>query len=97
MQIHDSVLDLIGNTPLVRLNKVTEGIVPEGVIVAAKVEYVNPGGSVKDRIAVLALTDPPKRNAMSLTLRKELMACLQKLESLDEADAIIITGYENAR
>ena len=48
--------------------------------------------SVKDRIAVLALTDPPKRNAMSLTLRKELMACLQKLDSLDEADAIIITG-----
>lgn len=51
MQIHNSVLDLIGNTPLVRLNKVTQGIVPEGVIVAAKVEYVNPGGSVKDRIA----------------------------------------------
>ena len=48
--------------------------------------------SVKDRIAVLTLTDPPKRNAMSLALRKELMACLQKLESLDEADAIIITG-----
>jgi cystathionine beta-synthase len=51
VQIHDSVIDLIGNTPLVRLNKVTQGIVPEGVIVAAKVEYVNPGGSVKDRIA----------------------------------------------
>ncbi len=51
MQIHDSVIDLIGNTPLVRLNKVTQGIVPDGVIVAAKVEYVNPGGSVKDRIA----------------------------------------------
>ena len=51
MQIHDSVIDLIGNTPLVRLNKVTQGIVPEGVIGAAKVEYVNPGGSVKDRIA----------------------------------------------
>ncbi|MCF8530102.1 MAG: cystathionine beta-synthase [Candidatus Nanopelagicales bacterium] len=51
MQIYDSVIDLIGNTPLVRLNKVTQGIVPDGVIVAAKVEYVNPGGSVKDRIA----------------------------------------------
>ena len=48
MQIYDSVLDLIGNTPLVRLNKVTQGIVPEGVTVVAKVEYVNPGGSVKD-------------------------------------------------
>lgn len=51
MQIHNSVIELIGNTPLVRLNKVTQGIVPEGVILAAKVEYVNPGGSVKDRIA----------------------------------------------
>jgi len=51
VQIHDSVIYLIGNTPLVRLNKVTQGIVPDGVIVAAKVEYVNPGGSVKDRIA----------------------------------------------
>jgi enoyl-CoA hydratase len=47
---------------------------------------------VKDRIAVLTLTDPPKRNAMSVLLRKELIACLQKLESTGEVDAIIITG-----
>lgn len=51
MQIYDSVVELIGNTPLVKLNKVVRGIVPEGVTVVAKVEYVNPGGSVKDRIA----------------------------------------------
>jgi len=51
VQIYDSVIDLIGNTPLVRLNKVVQGIVPAGVTVVAKVEYVNPGGSVKDRIA----------------------------------------------
>ena len=51
MQIYDSVVELIGNTPLVKLNRVTKGIVPEGVTVVAKVEYVNPGGSVKDRIA----------------------------------------------
>ena len=51
MQIYDSVVELIGNTPLVRLNRVIKGIVPEGVSVVAKVEYVNPGGSVKDRIA----------------------------------------------
>ncbi|RZS87331.1 cystathionine beta-synthase [Motilibacter rhizosphaerae] len=44
-----SVVDLIGGTPLVRLNKVTEGI---AATVLAKVEYFNPGGSVKDRIAV---------------------------------------------
>lgn len=53
MHYVDSVIELIGNTPLVRLNKVTEGIVPkDGPIVLAKVEYLNPGGSIKDRIAV---------------------------------------------
>lgn len=43
------MLDLIGNTPLVRLNKVTDGI---AATVLVKVEYLNPGGSSKDRIAV---------------------------------------------
>ena len=53
MRYVDSVVELIGNTPLVRLNKVTEGIVPkDGPIVLAKIEYLNPGGSIKDRIAV---------------------------------------------
>src|SRR4029077_21140935 len=46
---YESVVDLIGNTPLVRLRTVTAGLSPTLV---AKVEYVNPGGSVKDRIAV---------------------------------------------
>jgi cystathionine beta-synthase len=45
----DSVADLVGNTPLVRLTSVSEGLEP---LVLAKVEYFNPGGSVKDRIAV---------------------------------------------
>jgi cystathionine beta-synthase len=45
----DSVIDLIGNTPLVRLHRVPG---PGDVPVLAKVEYFNPGGSVKDRIAV---------------------------------------------
>jgi len=49
MRIYDSMVDLIGHTPLVRLSRVTEGIT---ATVLAKVEYLNPGGSVKDRIAV---------------------------------------------
>ncbi|MCU1486572.1 MAG: cystathionine beta-synthase [Actinomycetia bacterium] len=49
MRYAESVLELIGDTPLVRLRKVV-GRVPG--LVLAKVEYVNPGGSVKDRIAV---------------------------------------------
>lgn len=50
MRIANSVTDLIGHTPLVRLNSVTRGITDATVL--AKVEYVNPGGSVKDRIAI---------------------------------------------
>ncbi|MGW7208082.1 cystathionine beta-synthase [Streptomyces sp. NPDC054837] len=49
MQFHDSMISLVGNTPLVRLNNVTKGI---QATVLAKVEYFNPGGSVKDRIAL---------------------------------------------
>ena len=49
MDVHESVVDLIGGTPLVRLRRVTAGLAPT---VLAKVEYLNPGGSVKDRIAV---------------------------------------------
>jgi cystathionine beta-synthase len=45
----NSLVDLVGNTPLVRLSKVTDGA-PGTVL--AKVEYFNPGGSVKDRIAL---------------------------------------------
>ena len=49
MRYYDNVVDLIGNTPLVRLRNVTAGI---DATVLAKVEYFNPGGSVKDRIAL---------------------------------------------
>ena len=45
----ESMVDLVGNTPLVRLRSVTDGLAP---LVLAKVEYFNPGGSVKDRIAL---------------------------------------------
>ncbi len=49
MQYVNSLLDLVGNTPLLRLSKSTDGAKP---LVLAKVEYMNPGGSVKDRIAL---------------------------------------------
>ncbi|MFT4299100.1 MAG: cystathionine beta-synthase [Aeromicrobium sp.] len=49
MRIAPHVVDLIGGTPLVRLNRV---VGPGAGLVAAKIEYLNPGGSSKDRIAV---------------------------------------------
>ncbi|MGZ4509560.1 MAG: cystathionine beta-synthase [Blastococcus sp.] len=52
MQYAESVIDLVGNTPLVRLRSVTRDLGPDAPLVLAKVEYFNPGGSVKDRIAV---------------------------------------------
>ncbi|MGV9807233.1 cystathionine beta-synthase [Micromonospora chersina] len=57
MRYYDNVVELIGNTPLVRLRNVTEGI---QATVLAKVEYVNPGGSVKDRIALRMVEDAEK-------------------------------------
>jgi cystathionine beta-synthase len=53
MRYVDNVVELIGDTPLVRLHRVTEGIAAP---VLAKVEYLNPGGSVKDRIALKMVT-----------------------------------------
>jgi len=51
MQVYDSLTQLMGGTPLIRLSAVTRGIArTENVLV--KVEYLNPGGSVKDRIAL---------------------------------------------
>ena len=52
MKYAETVIDLIGNTPLVKLNRVTEGI---AATVLVKVEYLNPGGSSKDRIATRIL------------------------------------------
>ncbi|WP_341719073.1 cystathionine beta-synthase [Micromonospora sp. FIMYZ51] len=54
MQYYDNVVEMIGNTPLVRLRNVAEGI---QATVLAKVEYLNPGGSVKDRIALRMVED----------------------------------------
>ncbi|GAA0504493.1 putative cystathionine beta-synthase [Paractinoplanes deccanensis] len=54
MRYYDNVVDIIGDTPLVKLNRVTEGI---AATVLAKVEYFNPGGSVKDRIALRMVLD----------------------------------------
>ena len=58
--IHDSILDTIGRTPVVRLDR----IAPSHVRMLAKVEFFNPGGSVKDRLAYAIIIDAEKRGTL---------------------------------
>ncbi len=62
MKIADTILDLIGDTPLVKLHKVTEGV---SATVLVKLEYLNPGGSSKDRIAT-RIIDAAERDGLLL-------------------------------
>ena len=57
MKIYNNILETIGNTPLVRLNKVTKDV---KATVLAKVETTNPGNSIKDRMAVKMVEDAEK-------------------------------------
>jgi len=56
-----SVLDVVGGTPLTRLNRLPK---PGGAVVLAKMESLNPGGSVKDRIAVAMVEDAERRGIL---------------------------------
>lgn len=55
--IYNSIIETIGNTPLVRLNKLNKGIAGE---ILVKVEYFNPGNSMKDRMAIKMIEDAEK-------------------------------------
>ena len=59
----NSILEVIGNTPLVRLNRIGRGLRPT---LLAKLEYLNPGGSVKDRIGVAMLEAAEKEGKIKV-------------------------------
>jgi cystathionine beta-synthase len=61
VKVSDSLIDLVGNTPLVRLHRVHDGVPGQ---LLAKVEYFNPGGSVKDRIALRMIEDAERSGAL---------------------------------
>src|SRR5919205_896587 len=59
--VYDNILELIGETPLVRMHQVTRHVKPT---VLAKIEYFNPGGSVKDRIGIRMIEDAERRGLL---------------------------------
>ncbi|HYY92669.1 MAG TPA: cysteine synthase A [Candidatus Dormibacteraeota bacterium] len=61
MEVCKTILDAIGNTPLVRLNHVTNGL---NCQILAKLENLNPGGSVKDRIGIAMVRDAEKKGLL---------------------------------
>src|SRR5579863_5997404 len=61
MQIRDGFLDTIGNTPLIKLHRASE---ETGCTIIGKAEFLNPGGSVKDRAALFIIRDAEERGAI---------------------------------
>lgn len=62
MKIYNSILDLIGNTPLVKINRMSDGLEAN---LFAKVEFVNPTSSVKDRIACAMIADAENKGLIN--------------------------------
>jgi cystathionine beta-synthase len=61
LEFKNSILDQIGNTPLIRINKINKGLKPQ---IFAKLESANPGGSVKDRIGYSMILDAEERGVL---------------------------------
>ncbi|MFX0205311.1 MAG: PLP-dependent cysteine synthase family protein [Candidatus Hodarchaeota archaeon] len=62
MRYFETILDTIGNTPLIRLNNITRGLKP---LFLAKAEFFNPGGSVKDRIGKKMILDAEEKRLLN--------------------------------
>ena len=83
--ISNNVLDLIGNTPMVKINKLVR---KNDATILAKVERVNIGGSIKDRIAKYMIEKAEKEG--KLTKDKIILACKQDTWAETKANYLVL-------
>ncbi|HRB19735.1 MAG TPA: pyridoxal-phosphate dependent enzyme, partial [Chitinophagales bacterium] len=89
MQIFDNILQTIGNTPIVRLNKITAHI---PATICVKIESFNPGNSIKDRMAVKMIEDA--ENDGRLKPNGTIIECTSGNTGMGLAMAACIKGYK---
>ena len=89
MDIHNNILETIGNTPIIRLNRITRGIPAQ---VVAKVDYFNPGNSIKDRMAVKMIEVAEQEG--KLKPGGTIIECTSGNTGMGLALAAIVKGYK---
>lgn len=90
MQIFDSILETIGNTPLVRLNKIGKNEIQSDVLL--KVEYFNPGNSIKDRIGLNMVLEAEKKGLLKPS--GTIIECTSGNTGMGLALAAAVKGYK---
>jgi len=88
---HVTLLERIGNTPLLRIENVTRGVMPPNVEIYAKAEWYNPGGSVKDRPALNMILEGEKEGV--LTRQKTILDATSGNTGIAYAMIGAILGY----
>jgi len=89
MDIKNNILETIGNTPLIKLNKITKGI---PCTVLAKVDYFNPGNSIKDRMALKMVEMAEKEG--KLKPGGTIIECTSGNTGMGLALAAVVKGYK---
>lgn len=89
MAYFNNILETIGNTPLVKLNKIVEGV---SATVLAKIETTNPGNSVKDRMALKMIEDAERRG--DLKPGGTIIECTSGNTGMGIAIAAVVRGYK---
>lgn len=90
MQIFNNILETIGNTPLVRMNKIGKGLLKVDILL--KVEYFNPGNSIKDRIGINMVEEAELRG--DLKKGGTIIECTSGNTGMGLALAAAVKGYK---